>query len=54
MGAWSDRNREFVERSIGEQYERDQSKTVEVLFFLCRKLKQEKRKWLNLSQKTGS
>ena len=37
MGAWSDRNGKSMERSIGEQYERDQSKTVEVLF-LCRKL----------------
>lgn len=53
MGAWSDRYGESMERSIGEQYERDQSETVEVLF-LCRKLRQEKRKWLNLSQKTGS
>ena len=43
MGAWSDRNGKFVERSVGEQYERDQSETVEV-FFLCRKLRQEKRK----------
>ena len=40
MGTGGDRYGEFVERSIGEQYERDQSKTVEVLFFM-RKIGQE-------------
>lgn len=34
MGTGRSRNGKFVERSIGEQYEKDQSETVEVLFFM--------------------